>query len=179
MQATEKSLLSDFTAQERFLLKKALSRLSAHDDTPRRLCERLGRLEYQNEPVSQASCVKVVRFLHAQGLLSETRYADDLVHALQARGYGSRRILQELSRRKFSEKILLQKREELSSDEEWERQKLRAFEKLSVRAAARRSDLSDSAERARLYGYLARLGFSSEICRGALEQLTEKDESNE
>lgn len=176
MEGSREGLLADFTTEERFLFKKALSRLSAHDDTPRRLCERLAKLTYRKEPVSREACVKVVRFLHAQGLINEKAYADDLVRALKSRGYGARRIEGELYRRKFSESTRARVREALRAEEEDESS--RAFVMLSRRAAARHSDLSDPQEKGRLYGYLSRLGFDSETCKSALKQLEEREEES-
>ena len=166
--------LSDFSDEERFLLKKALSRLSVHDDTPKRLCDRLCELSYRKQKVSRESCVKVVRFLHAEGLLSEKKYASDLVSALKSRGYGRRRILNELRSRKFSSATLCRVAEELAKEEQEELD--RAFLMLSRRAAARKSELSDHAEKSRLYAYLLRLGYDSEIVKEALDQLTQEEE---
>lgn len=169
--------LLDFTCEERFLLKKALSRLSVYDDTPRGLCERLCKLQYKKAPVARESCVKVVRFLHAEGLLNERSYAQNLVSALKSRGYGTRRILGELSARKFSRCVLESVREDCAAEEEEEAE--RAFSMLQRRADARRSDLTDAKEKNRLYGYLARLGFSPELSKQALERLICNEENEE
>ena len=169
-----RTTLSDFSDEERFLLKKALSRLSVHDDTPKRLCDRLEKLSYRGDAVERASCVKVVRFLHAEGLISEKKYAADLVSALKSRGYGSRRIVAELQQRKFSPATVMRVGGELFDEREAERE--RAFLMLSRRAAARKSKLSDHAEKSRLYAYLLRLGYDSEIVKEALDQLTQEEE---
>ena len=166
--------LSGFTDEERFLLKKALSRLSCYDDTPRGLLSRLSEKKYRNAPVSREACVKVVRFLVSEGLLREREYAENIVSALKSRGYGTRRILRELSARKFSSEICEQMRARLETDET---EQLRAFEMLKKRALARKSDLSDRNEKQKLYAYLARLGFSSETCREALLKFSCEEEN--
>jgi SOS response regulatory protein OraA/RecX len=163
----------NFSGEERFLLQKALSRLACHDDTPRRLLERLLRLKYQGEEVSREAGVNVVRFLVREGLLREKAYAKDLVSALKSRGYGTRRILQELKNRKFSEGVVADVRASL---EEEDGEAERAFFMLSRRSASRRSDLSDRAEVSRLYAYLSRLGFSPDVCKQALNKLKAEDE---
>lgn len=176
MEERQTGLLSDFTNEERFLLKKALSRLSCYDDTARGLCSRLSRMTYKGAAVGEESARKVVRFLAAQNLLREKEYAQDLVRAMQSRGYGTRRILTELSRKQFQKNIVEAVREGLSCEEEAEFS--RAFSVLKNRAAARKSDLSDPQEKQRLYAFLARRGFSPDCVKRSLSKLSKKDEED-
>lgn len=176
MSVSEEIFCQDFTQEERFLLQKALRRLSCYDDTPRGLYARLVKLTYKKEAVDKESCRRVVKRLMQNGLLDERSYAENLLSALRGRGYGPRRILDEFYKRKFSEKTVSALAERLAEDAESEEE--RAFAMLSRRAASRRSDLSDLQEKQRLYGYLLRLGFSSAQSRAALDRLTEKEEEN-
>ncbi len=168
------SKLTGFTDEERFLLRKALSRLSCYDDTPRGLLSRLSEKKYKQAPVSRDACVNVVRFLVREGLLREREYAENLVSALKSRGYGTRRILRELSSRKFSREICEQMRANLDADSDEE---TRALEMLRRRAFSRKSDLTDRSEKQKLFAYLARLGFDSETCREALLKLSCEEET--
>lgn len=170
---TDEQKLSGFTDEERFLLKKALSRLSCYDDTPRGLLLRLSEKKYKQMPVSGEAAKKVVRFLVREGLLREREYAENLISALKSRGYGTRRILRELHLRKFSEEVCSAAREALQEASETE--ETRALEMLKKRAVSRKSDLSDRNEIQKLYAYLARLGFDSSVARTALSKLTKED----
>ncbi len=167
--------LSDFTKKERFLLKKALSKLSAHDDTPLRLCEKLSKLTYQGEAAGEDAAWHVVEFLCENGLLNESRYAENLLSALMHRGYGARRILQEFRARRFSAQSLEWLSQTLAEREEESMES--AFGMLSRRARARRSDLSDPAEVKKLFGYLMRLGYDATVCREAIRQLKEEEQT--
>ena len=174
-----KDALKDFSEEERFLVRKALSRLSAHDDTPAHLTERLSQYTYRDRKVSPESAARAVDFLVGAGLLNEEAYAKNLVRALLSRGYGKRRIGGELYRRRFSAFVTEEVLSGLSEEEAEEEEAGRAFAMLSRRAASRHSDPDDRAEMGRLYGYLARLGYSSEVASAAIRRFQNGEEKTD
>lgn len=169
-------LPADFGPEERFLCRRALNRLSVHDDTPRRLTQRLCRLEYAGGRVSREAAERVVAFLVEQGLIDEEAYAERLLSALKSRGYGTRRILSAFRERMFSPALIVSLQESLLQEDEEEQEEARATALATARARSAGLDLSLPRDRQRLYAFLARRGFSPDLSGRILQSLIQEEE---
>ena len=98
-------------------------------------------------------------WLEARGLLSDARFADQLVESYEKRGYGPARIRQELRRRGVDAEAAAQAMEDFSADQD------RLIALLDKRL---KGDLSDRRAVDKAVAFLQRRGFSWEDIRKAL-----------
>ena len=87
-------------------VNKALYRLSLGDLTCREMVEYLSSPYRNNTGFSEEDAQKTVRLLQEEGFLDDKRYLKNLVHRLDEKGFGPRRIRQELIRHGFSSSLV-------------------------------------------------------------------------
>tara|TARA_Y200000002_G_scaffold357479_1_gene340046 strand:- start:182 stop:736 length:555 start_codon:yes stop_codon:yes gene_type:complete len=155
-----------------------LNLLARREHSSQELKQKLGR-RFPDVLVDKASAA-----LERNGLLSDERFAEVLIHSRKSKGYGPRHIAQELAQKGVSKELIKDCLDE--KDTQWVRLAVEvAFKKVRTtsRLAQAFSELEDeegSAEefrehqqqkflaRQKLSAFLARRGFSSEIVRAAL-----------
>ena len=118
--------------------------------------------------------VRVVDRFEEVGLVSDREFAEKLVRSKMAERPTSRRALaRDLHRlgidRELSENALAQ----VSDDDE-----VQAAITLATKKAAATSGLEDHVRRRRIYGALARRGFSPDVCRKAAAAALNDDQDN-
>ena len=144
---------------------KALSMLSACDQTPRRiyekLCERLPDADRED-------IKKVVRSLISEGALDEKRYGNRVIEIAKGKLYGKRRIIAELENKKFTRSFISLAEGIIESDEDERAFKLFSKKMESFPASGDRNDENDFMKKA--YAYMARMGYSPDSIRSAMER---------
>lgn len=144
---------------------RALRYLSMREHSRLELGRKLARYAQEGEDVEA-----VLDALEAAKLLSETRFAESLVHRRAAR-FGNQRILTELQSHRIADESLAGVREQLAGDEAararavWERK----YGRLPV----------DAAERAKQMRFLQQRGFSHGAIRAAMRGAGQGDDDME
>lgn len=135
--------------------------------------EMRGRLISRGHPESVAD--RVVDRLRELGYLDDARFAAAYTSGrFQARGYGPRRILQDLRRRGVSDAVARQAVSTLQEEVDPVQAALASARKVWPRLSRE----PDRRKReARLHGYLARRGFDSDTIRAVLPHLDSPDPS--
>ena len=141
--------------------KKALSLLDKRDYSRKMLIDKL-----TDKGVTAEDAAEVVDRLCAVGVVDDARYAALVVRHYSGRGYGERRIREELYHRGIGREL-------------WDEALVEAGEPDStvyrlLSARLRGSVSPEDMERAR--SYLLRRGFSREEVRGALERYASENE---
>lgn len=139
---------------------KAVALLARREHSRLELKRKLQQREYPREFIEQA-----LDELIAEGLLSEARYAEALVHSRINRGFGPLRILAEAAEAGADEALIQQAL--ASADIEWQA--------LAVEAHAKRftKPAKTAAERIKQARFLSGRGFSSEIVRSVVGDIYE------
>ena len=142
----------------------ALRALGYHDYTPRALVKKiLDKSEIKDISVAK----RVVIDLHAEGLVSEKRYGEDVLRSCENSYYGPRRIKQELVKKDFSP-AFIERFEALDTD---------YAERLSryIESHGIKPDKSDRAGYDRLIRSLIRLGYDYDTISGVLSRLPDDE----
>ena len=159
-----------------------LDLLARREHSGKELRQKLGR-RFAEALVDQAASA-----LQQNGLLSDERFAEALIHSRKAKGYGPRYIAQELSQKGVSKELTQELLDERNSD--WVHQAREVAAK-KLRTTSRLADALNESEqqvhsgeevreherqrlaaRQKLSAFLFRRGFSSEIVQAAmLDQL--------
>ena len=140
--------------------KKALQLLERMDRTEKSLSERLLQAGFSSSEMQDA-----IEYVRSYGYLNDLRYAENYLRT----GLSSKsriRLMQELSAKGVDQETAEQAWEEVTAEE--------AYDEASLirRAAAKKCPNGipeDPAELRRLYGYLARRGFSYEEIRKVIK----------
>lgn len=141
---------------------RALRYLSMREHSRLELARKLARYAQEGDNVDA-----VLDALEAAKLLSQTRFAESLVHRRAAR-FGNQRILTELQSHRLDDESLAGIREQLAGDEAtraravWQRK----FGQVPA----------DAAERAKQVRFLQQRGFSHEAIRAALRGINIEDD---
>ena len=143
--------------------KKALQLLERMDRTEKNLSERLIQTGFSPSEVQDA-----VEYVRSYGYLNDQRYAENFIRA----GLSSKsrtRLMLELSSRGVDRETAEEAWETVTAEEEYEEADL------VRRAVAKKCPQGipgDPAELRRLYGYLARRGFSWEVIHQVVSELS-------
>lgn len=141
---------------------RALRYLSMREHSRLELARKLARYAQEGDDIDA-----VLDALEAAKLLSETRFAESLVHRRAAR-FGNQRILTELQSHRLDEESLAGIREQLAVDEA---ARARAVWQRKFGTAP-----ADAAERAKQMRFLQQRGFSHDAIRSALRGINIEDD---
>lgn len=141
---------------------RALRYLSMREHSRLELARKLARYAQEGDDIDA-----VLDTLEAAKLLSETRFAESLVHRRAAR-FGNQRILTELQSHRLDEESLAGIRERLAGDEA---ARARAVWQRKFGTAP-----ADAAERAKQMRFLQQRGFSHDAIRAALRGTNIEDD---
>lgn len=136
---------------------RALRYLSMREHSRLELARKLARYAQEGDDIGA-----VLDALEAAKLLSESRFAESLVHRRAAR-FGNQRILTELQSHRLGDESLEGIREQLAGDEPARARAV--WQRKFGRAPA------DAAERARQMRFLQQRGFSHEAIRAAMRAI--------
>jgi regulatory protein len=155
-----------------------LSLLARREHSGKELRRKLGR-RFAEPLVDQA-----VAMLSQNGLLSDERFAEALIHVRRAKGYGPRYIAQDLSQKGISKELIQELLDERDGD--WVKQARQVVLK-KIRTTSRMADAFNEVEegalsadevrehqrqqlaaRQKLSTFLFRRGFPSEIVQAAM-----------
>ena len=155
-----------------------LNLLARRDHSGKELRQKLGR-RFAESLVDRA-----VTLLDQNGLLSDERFAETLIHSRRAKGYGPRYIAQDLSQKGISKELIQELLDERDSD--WVKQARQVALK-KIRTTSRLADAFNEVEedvlspdevrerqlqrlaaRQKLSAFLFRRGFPSEIVQAAM-----------
>ncbi len=155
-----------------------LSLLARREHSGKELRQKLGRR------FAESLVDEVVTSLDQNGLLSDERFAETLIHSRRAKGYGPRYIAQDLSQKGISKELIQELLDERDSD--WVKQARQVALK-KIRTTSRLADAFNEVEedalsadevrehqqqrlaaRQKLSAFLFRRGFSSEIVQAAM-----------
>ncbi len=139
-------------------LQYAFLLLRYRDRSEKELIQRLGRKGFSEE-----NGAKVVSYLKGKGFVDDARFAESLKRtAVEQRQLGKRGLVNYLISRGIPGKII----EDLAGDDE---DYLETAETLVERKMRQFSGLDEMTVKRRLWGVLARKGFSPDIIRRALK----------
>ena len=149
---------------------KALGMLSACDQTPRRVYEKL----CERMPDADKEDLKTaVKTLIAEGKLDEKRYGERVIELAKRKLYGERRIVTELENKKFTRSFIEKAIPIIASDEHE-----RAFELFSKKMESFPADGDTESVNGfmkKAYAYMARMGYSSDSIRSAMERYRKEE----
>ena len=144
--------------------KKALSLLDKRDYSRKMLIDKL-----KEKGASDEDAAEVADWLCSLGVIDDGRYAGLVVRHYAGKGYGSRRICEELYRRGISRDLWDEALAQLPV----------ADDTLSRLVVSRLRGSTAPADMERVRNYLLRRGFSRDEVRGALEHYRSENEETE
>ncbi len=147
-------------------VNKALYRLSLGDMTVQEMMEYLTSPHRKNTGFSSEEAQRTAELLLAEGFLDDKRYLKVLLRRLEEKGFGPRRIRQELVRHGFSA-ALIQRVEERRVD-----YTARALRYL---VQTKKAPPKTAQERKKLMDSLVRRGYDYTTAAEAVRQITEED----
>jgi len=140
----------------------ALKLLSYRSYSVEELRQRLQRKGFSSDAIDQ-----IIPVMVDYGYLNDEAYARSLIELLiERRGYGSRRLLQELLSRGIDRGLAVELLGEISDSQEMERALSLARKKIRSFSRANRSKTYR-----RMASFLMRKGFPTEISRRVLEEI--------
>ena len=111
---------------------------------------------------------RVIRALESRGFLDDAAHARSVTRSrVRSRGAASRRIEQELRRQGVAQDVAAEAISEVFADEAVD--EATVAQTVARKRAAQLADLPAPVRRRRLYGYLARRGYSPDVVRRAIE----------
>jgi len=121
---------------------------------------------------------KAVERLTAQGFLDDAAFARSFVRAKSGNaGLAKRRLEQELGRRGVDRAVVSDAIEEVFAEED--RDEVAAAEQLARKRSRSIGDADPLASRRRLYGFLARRGYSPDVIQSALSKVIGRSSDTE
>lgn len=153
-------------------VKKALWRLSLGDLTAGEMLAYLTDPRRKSTAFPQEIAERTVSLLISEGFLDDKRYLQLLVRRLDAKGFGPRRIRQELSRHRFPPRYV---EAALARNVDYTRRALRFLQKKAGAA-----ELSSTPEgRKKLCDALVRYGYDYATAGSAVGLFSQKEEEEE
>lgn len=153
----------------RSCVNKALYRLSLSDLTERELMEYLTDPHRKNTGFSEDVARPTVELLKEQGMVDDLRCLKETLRRLDAKGFGKRRIREELQKRKFSPRYVEAAMNRNTNEE------ARAA-KVLARIGNAPALAATPAGRKKLVDKLVRYGYDYTAARGAVEAISEEDD---
>ena len=129
----------------------------------REIVEKLKKKEFSDEAIA-----KTLEYFKECELINDRQFAQRWIYARLNKPFGLNRIRTELKAKGISDGIL---QEELIKIPHGDEQEMEVVRKLAERRAAIYKNVSGDKLKQRLYGYLARRGFSSESIYKTLKKL--------
>ena len=143
---------------------KALEYISYKPRSEQEVRDRLRKKEFHEAAIEAA-----ITRLRELGYLNDASYAEAFVRdRLVMRRYGMRRIRQELKQRGVDEKLIRDAVEPIEDDQVLEAAQTAAAGRW--KSLMRKSRLTNHQRRQKLYSFLARRGFGSDVVRKAIEK---------
>lgn len=143
-----------------FAMEKAVALLAVRARTEKEIVDALRKNAYPERAIA-----RVMAYLGEAGYLSDAAFAQQWAATRSARGMGARRIRMELRHKGVRQEEIEQALDALDEDDALAGA-LRIAEK-----AARGKDLSNPADRRKVFASLARRGYDSSVSREAIESL--------
>jgi regulatory protein len=145
------------------LYDRALRLLAAHSRSAAEIRRRLRR-----DGAEAARIERVLATLQARGFVDDAAHARSVTRSrVRSRGTSARRIVQELRRQGVAADVAEEAIDEVFADESIDETAVALA--VARKRAALLADLPAPVQRRRLYGYLARRGYSPDIVRTAVE----------
>ena len=150
-------------------VNKALYRLSLSDLTERELMDYLTDPRRKNTGFSEGIARRTVDFLKEKGMVDDLRFLKETLRRLDAKGFGKRRIREELQKKKFSPRYVEAAMNRKTDEARRAGAVLERIGSASLLAAT-------PAGRKKLVDKLVRLGYDYTTARVAVATISEEDD---
>ncbi len=139
--------------------ERALKLITIKDRTQKELTDKLKEKGYREEEIEE-----VILFLKEYKYIDDFSYAQKFTRDAQnLKKWGKSKIIFELSRKGIDKETAQSVTDEFCTDEE-------EILDIEIQKRFKNSDLSNEKERARIFGYFARRGFSPSEIKGAINR---------